>query len=108
MSEVTFELAGESVTLKPTFYAASRIPKHFGGYMPAIEAISKLDPNAMEVVIAHGLQLTQAGQKGLDEKIYSTGYPKVAAPCIQFLTILMNGGKTPEETEEAKSTEGET
>jgi hypothetical protein len=104
-NEVTFELGGEEVTLKPTFYAASRIPKHFGGYMPAIDAISKLDPNAMQVVIAHGLQLTQIGQKGLDEKIYAAGYPKVAAPCIEFLTILMNGGKRA--TEEATGTEGE-
>lgn len=108
--EVTFELGGEEVTLKPTFLAASRIPKVFGGYMPAIEAISKLDPNAMEVVIAHGMGLTPHGQKqfNIPEKIYGTGFAKVAAPCIEFLTILMNGGKRPtEDTEDAKATEGE-
>ncbi len=107
---VTFELDGEEVTLKPTFLAASRIPKVFGGYMPAIEAISKLDPGAMETVLAFGLGLTAHGQKqmNLPEKIYATGFAKVAAPCIEFLTILMNGGKRPSEnTEEATSTEGE-
>lgn len=108
--EVTFELGGEEVTLKPTFLAASRIPKAFGGYMPAIDAISKLDMSAMEVVIAHGMGLTPHGQKQLNipEKIYQSGIAKVAAPCVEFLTILMNGGKRPsDETEEAKSTEGE-
>lgn len=106
--EVTFTLGDEEVTLKPTFLAATRIPKAFGGYMPAIDAISKLDPNAMEVVIAHGMGLTPHGQKGLDEKIYRTGCPVVAAPCLEFITILMNGGKKPEgTTEEAKGAEGE-
>lgn len=109
MSEVTFTLGDEEVTLKPTFLAATRIPKAFGGYMPAIDAISKLDPNAMEVVVAHGMGLTPHGQKqmNLPERIYQTGYPLVAAPCIEFLTILMNGGKKPTETEEATGTEGE-
>lgn len=108
-NEVTFELGGEEVTLKPTFLAASRIPKAFGGYMPAIDAISKLDPNAMETVVAFGMGLTPHGQKQLNlpEKIYETGYPKVAAPCIEFLTILMNGGKRVSDTEEATSAEGE-
>lgn len=106
---VTFNLAGEEVSLKPTFLAASRIPKAFGGYMPAIDAISKLEPSAMETVIAFGMGLTPHGQKqmNLPEKIYETGYPIVAAPCIEFLTILMNGGKRPSDTEEATSTEGE-
>lgn len=106
---VTFELSGETVELKPTYGAATRIPKHFGGYMPAIDAISKLDPAAMETIIAYGMDLTPAGQKKLDlpRKIYESGYPKVAAPCIEFLTILMNGGKRPEDVEEAKSAEGE-
>lgn len=107
--DVEFELAGETVTLKPTFLAATRIPKQFGGYMPAIDLVSKLDPAAMQSVIAHGMGLTNHGQKGLDDRIWRTGYAKVAAPCIEFLTVLMNGGKKPNEseTEEAKGEEGE-
>lgn len=106
---VTIELGGETVELKPTYGAATRIPKHFGGYMPAIDAVSKLDPSALETIIAYGMDLTPAGQKKLDlpRKIYETGYPKVAAPCIEFLTILMNGGKRVSDTEEATSAEGE-
>lgn len=96
--------------LKPTFLAASKIPKAFGGYMPAIDAVAKLDMGAIEVVVAHGMGLTAHGQKtmNLPERIYETGVAKVATPCVEFLTILMNGGKRPtEDTEEAKVTEGE-
>lgn len=107
MSEVTFELDGEEVTLKPTYLAYTRIPKLYGGFVPAIEAAAKLDPSALEVVVAHGMGLTPNGQKqmNLPEKIYNTGIAKVATPCVEFLTLLMNGGKPLEE--EAKSTEGE-
>lgn len=107
---VKLTLGDEDFELKPTYGAASKISKTYNGYMPAIEAISKLDMEAMEVVIAHGLGLTIHGQKKLDlpARIYEAGVAKVAAPCIEFLTILMNGGKRPsEDGEEAKSTEGE-
>lgn len=99
MSEVSFKLDGETVTLKPTFGAYTRIPKQFGGFMPAIDAVSKLNAEAIEVIVAHGMELTQHGQKGLGEKIFRTGVAVVAAPCIEYLTILMNGGKKPEESE---------
>ena len=106
---VTFDLAGEEVTLKPTFLAASRIPKAFNGYMPAIDSVSKLDPAAIETILAFGMGLTAHGQKqmNLPEKIYETGYPKVAAPCIEFLTILMNGGKRVNEEEAEDQEQGE-
>lgn len=108
-NSVKLTLGDTEYELKPTFLAASKIPRHFGGFMPAIDAISKLDMGAMEVVISHGLGLTPHGQKtmNLPERIYEAGVAKVAAPCIEYLTILMNGGKRVEDTEEAKGTKGE-
>lgn len=105
----TAEGGDEEVTLKPIYKAARGISKHFGGYMPAIDAVSKLDPAALEVVIAFGADIPPSVQKNLKlpERIYETGIAKVAAPCIEFLTILMNGGKRPDEETEGGDTEGE-
>lgn len=105
----TAEGGEEEITLKPIYKAARGISKHFGGYMPAIDAVGKLDPSAIEVVIAFGADIPPSVQKSvkLPERIYETGVAKVAAPCVEFLTILMNGGQRPGEEEEATSTEGE-
>lgn len=106
----TAEGGEEVVTLKPFYKAARGISKHFGGYMPAIDAVSKLNPDAIEVVIAFGADIPPSVQKTvkLPERIYETGVAKVAAPCVEFLSILMNGGKRlTEDAEEATGTEGE-
>lgn len=101
--EVVFELDGETVVMRPTYLAASRISKHFGGYGPATQALANADINAVEVIIAHGLGLTPHGQKGLGEKIFNTGIMETLGPCVAFINVLTGADKQ----EEATGTEGE-
>lgn len=107
---VPITIEGEEKFLVPTYGAATRISKAYGGYMPAIQAVGNLDMEAMELVVAHGLQLTVHGQKGLGEKIYASGMVEVAAACVKYLNILMNGGKPRNESDveaEDRESEGE-
>lgn len=94
-AEVKITLDGIDHVMKPTYGAAKGINRHFGGLRAALEEVTKLNADAMEVIIAYGLDLTPRGQKEmkLGERIYEQGIPHCAAPCVEFLTLLMNGGK---------------
>lgn len=105
---IPLKLDGEDKELVPTYRAAMGISKSFGGYMPAIQAVSQLDMEAIEKVLAFGLQLTNHGQKGIGEKIFKSNTPEVATACVKYINILMNGGKPVDESgPEDREEEGE-
>lgn len=83
----------ETLTLKPTYRAATSINKHFGGYAAAIESVSKVDLDAFAEIIKYGVGFTPNGAKGLGERVWRTGSMTLAAPIVEFLSILINGGK---------------
>lgn len=92
-------------TLKPTLYAAKAISKEFGGGLGAINRISQFDLEAITKIISVGLGLTATGEKkfaeekGLETSVYETGVMELAAPCIRFIHVILNGGKSPKEEE---------
>lgn len=100
--DVSFELYNrdgelETVTLRPTLRAAQFICRLNGGAMGAIEGCSRADFDMVTSIVKHGLALTDHGAKDLAERIWKTGILKVAVPCIEYVTILANGGRPPEE-----------
>lgn len=87
----------ETKVLKPTFQAAQTLSRKHNGGIGLVQRLSNLDLDAITSVIELGLNLTPHGAKRLDERVYKTGTMKISGPCIRFVHILQNGGKSPEE-----------
>lgn len=104
-NSVEIVIGGETKLLKPTFRAAKMISRKYGGYIKAIELVSNLDFDAIVYVIAQGLDLTPKGEEGLGDKVYETGMMIVAKPVVEYLTILLNGGKRQTETGETNGSD---
>lgn len=105
--DVSFELYNkdgglETVTMRPTLRATQYICRLSGGAIGAIEGCSRADFDLVTNIVKHGLSLTDNGAKDLPERVWRTGILKVAVPCIEYVTILANGGRPPEETEDAE------
>lgn len=94
--DVVIKLADEERVLRPTLRAAIAISRMSGGILGAMERVGRLDLDAMVAVTAAGLDLTEHGMKGLDEKVYASGLgyaDGLAKPLTAYLEILANGGK---------------
>lgn len=100
--DITIELMNadgelETKALKPTLRAMQFISRRNGGGVAAMEACAKADFDTIAEIVKHGLSLTDNGAKGLDERIFATGTMKLAIPCVNFVMVLMNGGRPVEE-----------
>lgn len=98
----------ETVVLKPSLRAAKLISRQNEGYMGASQAILNLNFDATVQVLKIAMGLTDHGAEDLQERVYRTGLPPLAAPLIQFIRNLANGGKPPVDPElEADKKDGD-
>lgn len=95
--DVEIKLDGKDWVLRPTVRAMKMLSRKSGGIMGAVQSVASLDTDAIASVLKIGLELTEKGAEGLDERVYRTGAAKLAGPCIRFLHVLSNGGRPPEE-----------
>ncbi|MDN5850307.1 MAG: hypothetical protein L0H63_11855 [Nitrococcus sp.] len=82
---VELDLAGESVTLKPTLDAMQKINRRFGSLRAAIEQLQGLDFEAVVFVIEVG-----AGRKDMAARVFEAGLTHVTARVCEFVLLLMN------------------
>lgn len=91
----------EKFVMRPSYAAARTISGTAGGLLGAIERVARLDVDAIIQVVQLGLNQgqQQRGPKDLPERIWRTGLSDeeggVAAQCVAFLRVLMNGGRAP-------------
>lgn len=97
----------ETVVLKPSLRAAKLISRQNEGYMGASQAILNLNFDATVQVLKIAMGLTDHGAEDLQERVYKTGLPPLAAPLIQFIRNLANGGKPPVDPELVGNKDGE-
>lgn len=102
---VTITLGGEKVVLKPTPRAAMAISTHFEGLQGAVPRVAGHDIAAAAFVIAAGAGIRGEAAKGLNDKVFTAGISNLAAPLIEFIVILMNGGKRPDDMPSTEDTE---
>jgi hypothetical protein len=104
--DVSITLDGEEKVLRPTLRAAQSISRQSGGIAAAIEAIGKVDFDALVSVIALGLGIQDHREtKDLAERVWRTGMTELSGPAIRYLAILANGGRPNEgSTEGGEST----
>ena len=91
--DVEMELDGETVTLRPTLKAARAISSQAGGISGAVEAVGKLDLDAVIGIVTLGLGLTGQEAREIPEKVWRTGLTELVDPVLQYLMILANGGR---------------
>jgi len=87
----------EEIILKPTLRAATQISNRYGGFIPAMQALGKLDLAACVFVVVTATGAKDAEAKALPEKLWSAGLNEVAAKCLEFTRFLMNGGEDDDE-----------
>lgn len=96
--DVKITLSGTEYTLRPTYQAAQMISRQSGGIRGAIDAVHRCDMDAITRVIQAGLSKEDlkaigdvgkvAWEAGLTD---STG--QIALQCIDYLTLLLRGGR---------------
>jgi hypothetical protein len=89
----------QTVILKPTLRAAKMISRQRDGYMGASQAIMQMNFDAYVQIIATAMGLTEKGAEDMADRVYKTGLSGLAAPLIQFIRNLANGGKPPVDKE---------
>lgn len=89
---VEIELAGETVVLRPTLKAAQSASRQFGGIMGAIDRLVRCELDVLTGVIALGLDKPA---KEVADAVWRTGATDLAPKAIEYLSILANGGRPP-------------
>ncbi|WP_430436865.1 hypothetical protein [Oceanibaculum nanhaiense] len=93
LGEVEIELDGETVTLKPTYGATTRIEKRFGGWQGAVQAAAAVNTETLAFIVQQGLGLKDSDYPRLREAVWRSGAMDLTGPVIRYLRILANGGK---------------
>jgi len=88
---VSLELDGETVTLRPSLAACLGISRMHGSPAVTAEKVQAMDFDACVQVLALGLGV--APNKRLQEKVYKTGMVEIRAALITFIHIVNNGGR---------------
>ena len=93
---VTVSVAGREYELKATLQAMRAVSQVFGGLRPAIQRVTDLDLDATASVIiaGAGLRLGRKEADALVDEIWkSENKGDIAAPVLDFLSMLLNGGR---------------
>lgn len=101
---VEIDLGDETLTLTPTLRASTVIHNRMGGMTAAFKALNDMDFNAMTAIVVAGLpKLPDSEVKDLREKLYHFGIVNLIGPLAEFLSIVNNGGKRPDDLPAAAS-----
>jgi hypothetical protein len=97
--EIELALPGESYFLVPTLGAMRKIDRQFGDISTAIERVAKLNFAAIVAVAKIGADVRdEAATKKLEQRLYERGVGSAAAPLVEYLGVLANGGRRMDET----------
>lgn len=96
---ITLEGTGE-VELVPTLGAMEHLQKKFGNFQKVYDGLSSIDADAFTEVVIAGLIAKKPDRNNTKAAIYETGFLELMPDLVKFVTLLLNGGKEPEEQKE--------
>jgi len=95
--ELSLKLDEETITLKATPHALRVVLTKHGGMRKAIEKVFMMESDIMEDIIEAGLAPEKINRQILSENVFKTGIINLVGPLTEYLMLLANGGKKPEE-----------
>ena len=98
---VPIKINGEERVLRPSLHACQQISRATGGVMSAIEAVQRVDIDAMAAIAAIGLGLEGQAAKDLPEQMWQDGPQEFVVPLMKYLGMIANGGRPADGGEEA-------
>lgn len=110
---IPFELEGKDYWLEPSLEACLEISKMSGGLGAAVERCRHFHFETICAIIGAGLRPNgrplnpRQRDEMIPKAVYEAGVIGVAGVCIEFLTVIMNGGRPlpPEDEEEPEGQE---
>lgn len=106
---IAVEVGGKTYELKPTLQAVRAVGQSLGGLGPAFRRIRDLDIDAMAAIIVAGCgaQMKNREIDALTEAVWQhEDKVSLGGDLIDYLTILLNGGRRPAETNQPGADEG--
>ncbi len=94
---VTIDLGDKTYVLTPTLRAATNLTRYFGNFSIAFNRLGALDFDAVVSVIREGISSDGADAKRLPERIFQHGITGLVGPCSEYISLLLNGGRKPDD-----------
>lgn len=96
--DVVITLAGKEHTMVPSLQACMAISKIAGGAQNVISQCMALNFDTICEIVVIGTGYTSLKERRMvQEAIYETGTIAILAECVQFVRIVNNGGRSPED-----------
>lgn len=93
-SVIPFKLDGEDRELVATPNAALKLSRLYGGLGNINgKIVHSVDPEVFCNVIRIGMNLNDKESQGLADKVFRTGYSSLIPVCIDYVVLLINGGR---------------
>lgn len=85
----------EELKLVPTLEACQTLSRLSGGLVELSRKVVALDFDSIVTVVSFGLGYggTRRPPKDFEKRLYATGLNRLAAPCVQFINNIANGGE---------------
>lgn len=104
--EVKLQMGRNEVVLRPTPFALREVLTELGGARLLYGSLYNLEYRAFFGLIKAGVatadtKWTAKDTEALEKEIFDYGLTDLVEPCTRYLTLLINGGREPEENEEA-------
>lgn len=90
---IPIRLDGKDHELVPSMAACIAISRIAGGLNAASARVLALDIETVCSIIIAGLGLNPTQAKMVPEAVYRTGLIQLAAPCVDFIRVVANGGR---------------
>ena len=94
--EISLTLGDDTYTLRPTLNAIRTLSRAHGGLRPALQTLFNQDFDGVVSIIKIGAGVPDRDEKALAAKVYAAGMNDATLmPLVEYLKVLMNGGKPP-------------
>lgn len=100
---IDIELDGKPYELIASAKAMRDINAAFGGMARAYAALQDVNTDSIQTILRAGL--SRKDSDGLEDKIFKTGPQNLVLPAMQFVLMVNNGGRHPDNVVEEKEAE---
>lgn len=95
---VIIELEGTGeIELVPTLGAMEYLQKRYGNFQKVYDGLSNIDAATFTDVVMAGCISKKPDKGNTQAAIFATGFFELMPHLVKFITLLLNGGKEPDE-----------